>query len=224
MQHIVSFSIVAGSLRQAHAHAASMIKFGRSIHAWQHQFCLPHGHTLYLVQQKPLDNQQQQQRMPNGSYRGRGDPRRGRGRNDGPPGRAYRGGRGGRGSQGLQYGPPIDAPAGGHMAAANLRSGEFSRDAARPQRMANDGSTQGLNPGQGQGRTAPFGRGNTRGGGSHRGRGGRSTSSAQKMYVPKSGGEEASAGELPNCCIYCLHVTVHIQLVAVVYWCADVVF
>jgi len=146
--------------------------------------------TLLLLQ-KPFDNQQQ--RMANGSYRGRGDPRRGRGRNDGPPGRSYRGGRGGRGPQGMPYGaPPMDAPS--NLMAANQRNNDFPRDAARPQRMATDGTAQG------QGRGAPFGRGNARGGGAHRGRGGRTSSTAQKVAAPKAGGEEASSGKLLICC------------------------
>ncbi|KAL0023373.1 hypothetical protein WJX77_012324 [Trebouxia sp. C0004] len=135
--------------------------------------------------QKPLDNQQQ--RMANGSYRGRGDPRRGRGRNDGPPGRSYRGSRSGRGPQGMPYGAPLmDAPS--NLMAANQRNNDFPRDAARPQRMATDGTAQG------QGRGAPFGRGHARGGGAHRGRGGRTGSTAQKVAAPKAGGEEASSG------------------------------
>ena len=145
----------------------------------------------FLLLQKPLDSQQQ--RMANGSYRGRGDPRRGRGRNDGPPGRSYRGGRGGRGPQGMPYGtPPMDAPS--NLMAANQRNNDFPRDAARPQRMANDGTAQG------QGRGAPFGRGHARGGGANRGRGGRTGNTAQKVTAPKAGGEEASSGKLLVCC------------------------
>jgi len=126
--------------------------------------------------------------MANGSYQGRGDPRRGRGRNDGPPGRSYRGGRGGRGPQGMSYGaPPMDAPS--NLMATNQRNNDFPRDAARP-RMATDGTAQG------QGRGAPFGRGNARGGGAHRGRGGRTASTAQKVAAPKAGGQEASSGKL----------------------------
>ena len=149
-------------------------------------------HNTLLLLQKPLDNQQQ--RMVNGSYRGRGDPRRGRGRNDGPPGRSYRGGRGGRGAQGMPYGaPPMDAPS--NLMAANQRNSDVPRDAARPQRMATDGTAQG------QGRGAPFGRGSARGGGAHRGRGGRTGTTAQKVAAPTAGGEEASSGKLLVCCL-----------------------
>ena len=145
-----------------------------------------------MLLQRPLDNQQQ--RMANGSYRGRGDPRRGRGRNDGATGRSYRGGRGGRGPQGMPYGaPPMDAPS--NLITANQRSNDFPRDAARPQRMATDGTAQG------QGRGAPFGRGTARGGGAHRGRAGRTASTAQKSAATgKAGGEEASSGKLLICC------------------------
>jgi len=148
-----------------------------------------------LVLQKPLvtqqQQQQQQQRMPNGAYRGRGDPRHGRGRNDGPHGRGYRGGRTGRG---MPYGPPMETPP---NAAANHRSNEFSHDAARPQRTAHDGSAPGQGQGQGQGRGVPIERGNTRGGAHCGGRGGRGGGNVQKVYAAKPAGDQASAGKLP---------------------------
>ena len=135
------------------------------------------------IVQTPADSQQQ--RIPNGTYRGRGDPRRGRGRNDGPPGRGYRGGRVGRGPQGMQF--PLDAVPKNPMPAANPRSQDFNRDPARPQRMVNEGGPQG------QGRGMPFGRGNTRGGGSYRGRGGRSNN-AQKVQAVKPSGDDSKPG------------------------------
>lgn len=138
--------------------------------------------------QKHVDSQQQQQRMPNGSYRGRGDPRRGRGRSDGLPGRGYRGGRGGRGPQGMQYGPQIDPVGNNAVTAISRRPEDFNRDPARPQRMVNDGAPQG------QGRGTSFGRGNPRGGGSYRGRGGR-TGNAQKVQPVKPTGDESKPGK-----------------------------
>ena len=162
-----------------------------------------------LAVQKPADNQQQQQqqRMPNGSYRGRGDPRRGRGRNDGPPGRGYRGGRGGQGPQGMQFNPPLDAAPNNPMAAGNPRSQDFNRDTARPQRMANEGGSQG------QGRGMPFGRGNARGGGSYRGRGGRSNN-AQKAQAVKPAGEDSKPGTAISFCSFGLWETFSPNLLA----------
>ena len=124
--------------------------------------------------------------MPNGAYRGRGDPRRGRGRSDASLGRGFRGGRGGRAPPGLQYGPAQEALP--NMTAANRRIEDFSSDPSRPQRMVSEGLSQG--PGRGM----PYARGNPRGGGSYRGRGGRSNS-AQKVQVAKPSGEETKPGK-----------------------------
>ena len=138
-----------------------------------------------FVVQKPVASQQQ--RMPNGSYRGRGDTRRGRGRTEGP-GRGYRGGRGSRGGPAMQYGPALDAVASNPMAAANHRSEDFGHNPARPQRMVNEDGPQG------SGRGAPYGRSNPRGGSSYRGRGGRSTN-AQKMQAVKPVAEAGKPGK-----------------------------
>lgn len=146
--------------------------------------------------QKLVDMQQQQQRIPNGSYRGRGDNRRGRGRSDGPS-RGARGGRGGRGGPPMQYGPALDAASSMPMAAANRRSEEFSHNPARPQRMVNEDGPQG------QGRGAPYGRGNSRGGGSYRGRGNR-TSNSQKAPAVKPSAEASKPGKLIALCVLCL--------------------
>lgn len=132
--------------------------------------------------------QQQQQRIPNGSYRGQGDIRRGKGRTEGP-GRGNRGGRIGRGGPPMQYGPTLDAATSNTMATANRRSEDFGHNPAHPQRMINEDGPQG--PGRG----APYGRGNARGGGSYRGRGGR-TNNAQKAQAVKPSAEASKPGKL----------------------------
>lgn len=138
---------------------------------------------------------QHQQRVPNGSYRGRGDTRRGRGRNDGP-GRGYRGGRGGREGPHMQYGPALDAVASNPMGPANRRSEDFSHNSARPQRMHSE-------DGQGSGRGAPYGRGN-RGGSSFRGR----TNNSQKVQAVKPLPEASKPGRFYCPCIWscCKHI------------------
>lgn len=92
--------------------------------------------------------------------------------------------------QGMPFGAPMEASSTPNLAAINQRSNEFPRDAARPQRMANEGTAQG------HGRGAPYGRGNARGGGPHRGRGGRvGAGITQKLHVSKPGGEDVPAGK-----------------------------
>ena len=147
-----------------------------------HVVCLRALTKLYCVQ-KPVD-MQHQQRVPNGSYRGRGDTRRGRGRNDGP-GRGYRGGRGGREGPHMQYGPALDGVVSNPMGAANRRGEDFSQNSARPQRMLSEDGPQG------SGRGAPYGRGN-RGGGSFRGR----SNNGQKVQAVKPPAEASKPGKL----------------------------
>lgn len=129
-----------------------------------------------------MQQQQQQQRIPNGSYRGRGDTRRGRGRSEGP-GRGYRGGRSGREGPPMHYGPALDA-VGSNPMAANRRSEDFNHNSGRPQRMLSEDGP----PGSGRG--APYGRGHPRAGGSFRGR----ANNAQKVQAVKPLPEASKPG------------------------------
>lgn len=150
--------------------------------------CAPFYCCDFSLMLQKLVEQQQQRRVPNGSYRERGDTRRGRGRTEGP-GRGNRGGRGGRGGPPMQYGPALDAATSNPTTAANRRSEDFGHNPVRPQRMINEDGPQG------SGRGAPYGRGNARGGGSHRGRGGR-TNNAQKAQAVKPFAEASKPGKL----------------------------